>query len=155
VPHSPSPPINIDDPSHVDQVPVETPHAQSRSPSPQAGSKRQHDTDEEENNSDVEEADVHVSKAPKVEKKSARPKAGDYDEVGKEMVLAAANIYRALLASQGAFPNTSTELKLIKKSWKLVNADTGVVPLALTPSIVTIVSIHLIPCYFTLICPCI
>jgi hypothetical protein len=73
-------------------------------------------------------------------KKSARPKAGDYDEMGKEQVLAAANTYRALLASQGAFPSTATELKLIKKSWKLVNAESGVPSLALTPSIVTIVS---------------
>lgn len=157
VPHSPSPPINIDN-DDVDQAPhaSDASHgAQSRSPSPQAGSKWQHDTDEEENNSDVEEADVQISKAQKVEKRSVRPKAGDYDEVGKEIVLAAANIYHVLLASQGAFPNSSTKLKLIKKSWKLVNIDSGVVPLALTPSIVTIVSINLISCYFTLICPCI
>jgi hypothetical protein len=75
-----------------------------------------------------------------MEKKTARPKAGDYDDFGKEMVLAAANIYRALLASKGAFPDHSTELKLIKKSWKLVNTERGLEPSALTPSIVTIVS---------------
>jgi hypothetical protein len=44
------------------------------------------------------------------------------------------------VASQGAFPNTSMELKLVKKSWKLVNAESGVTSLALSPSIVTIVS---------------
>ena len=54
--------------------------------------------------------------------------------------MAAANVYRALLASQGAFPNPSKEIELVKKSWKLVNAESGVNPLALTPSIVTIVS---------------
>lgn len=73
-------------------------------------------------------------------KKTARPKAGDFDEIGKELVLSAANTYRALLASQGAFPNSSTELKLIKKAWKLVNTESGVAPLNLSPSIVTIVS---------------
>ena len=53
----------------------------------------------------------------------------------------AANIYCVLLASQGAFPIPSVELKLIKKAWKLVNAESEVKPLALTPSIVTTVSI--------------
>ena len=55
--------------------------------------------------------------------------------------MAAANIYCVLLASQGAFPFPSVELKLIKKAWKLANAESGVEPLALTPSIVTIVII--------------
>ena len=104
------------------------------------GSKWQHTTDEEDNNSDTEDTDVHVSKAPKVPKKTAHPKARDYDEFGKELVLAAANIYCALLASRGMFLNPSKELKLIKKAWKLVNTESGVKPLALTPSIVMIVS---------------
>ena len=74
------------------------------------------------------------------QKKTAHPKARDYDEFGKELVLAAANIYCALLASRGMFLNPSKELKLIKKAWKLVNTESGVKPLALTPSIVMIVS---------------
>ena len=90
---------------------------------------------------DIEDVNVLVSKALKLCKKNTRPKAGDFDEIGKELVLAAANIYRALLASQGAFPNSTEEMKLIKKSWKLVNAESGVAPFALTPSIVTIVSL--------------
>ena len=52
-----------------------------------------------------------------------------------------ANIYHVLLASQGDFPIPSVELKLIKKAWKFVNVESGVKPLTLTPSIVTIVSI--------------
>lgn len=111
-----------------------------RSSSPQSGSKRSHTTDDEGEDMDIEEPDLHVSKAPKLQKKTPRPKAADYDEFGKELVLAAANIYRALLASQGAFPDTSTELKLIKKSWSVVNTQSGVNHLLLTPSIVTIVS---------------
>jgi hypothetical protein len=147
---SPSPPGPNDVEDQVPDDPTVEAHSPSQSPSPQAGSKRRHHTDEEVNvmNSDSD-ADVHISKAPKKNKKTARPKAGDYDELGKEQVLAAANTYRALLASQGAFPNTSMELKLVKKSWKMVNAENGVASLALTPSIVTIVSkfIYLIISY--------
>ena len=108
--------------------------------SPQAGSKRRLDTDEEEDLTDDDDGDILAIKAPKIQKKSSRPKAGDYDEFGKDMVLTAANRYRALLASQGAFPNPSTELSLIKKAWKLVNAESGVKALTLSPSIITIVS---------------
>jgi hypothetical protein len=60
--------------------------------------------------------------------------------MGKDLILAAANIYRALLASQGAFPSTSEELILIKKAWKLANAESGVTPASMSPSIVKIVS---------------
>ena len=94
--------------------------------SPQAGSKRRLDTDEEEDLTDDDDGDILAIKAPKIQKKSSRTKAGDYDEFGKDMVLTAANRYRALLASQGAFPNPSIELSLIKKAWKLVNAESGV-----------------------------
>ena len=111
-----------------------------RPPSPQAGSKRHLDTDEEEGLTDDDDSDLLAVKAPKIQKKSARPKAGDYDEFGKDLVLTAANRYRALLALQGAFPNPSTELSLIKRAWKLVNAESGAKPLTLSPSVVTIVS---------------
>lgn len=132
---SPSPPIDIEE------------NEDTRSSSPQAGSKRPHTTDDEDNDS-TEEDNVHVSKAPKLQKRNARPKAGDYDDLGKELVLAAANRYRALLASQGAFPTSSMELKLVKKSWKLVDTENGGNSLALTPSIVSIVSKFLIIIFF-------
>lgn len=80
------------------------------------------------------------TRCQKLKKKTVRPKASDFDDIGKELVLASANRYRALLASQDAFPNVSKELKLVKKSWKLANADSGMKSLTLTPSIVKIVS---------------
>ena len=80
-------------------------------------------------------ADVHVSKALKIHNKTTRLKASNYDEFGKELVLAVANIYHVLLASQGAFLIPSVELKLIKKAWKLVNVESGVKPLTLPHSI--------------------
>ena len=88
-------------------------NALTRSPSPQVSTKRPRQTKEESDNSDFEEPNVHVKKAPKTTKKSVQPKAGDYDEMGKEMVLMAANLYCILLASQGAFLNTSLEIKLV------------------------------------------
>ena len=54
--------------------------------------------------------------------------------------MTAANIYRVLLASRGPFPNTATEVKLIKKAWKLMNDESGLKARPLTPSIITIVS---------------
>ena len=122
---------------------TETMDSPTRSSSPQAGSKQQHHTDDEddENDSDIGMTNIHVSKAPEIHNKTTQLKASNYDEFGKELILAAANIYCALLASQGAFLIPSVELKLIKKAWKLVNAESGVKPLTLTPSIVIIVSI--------------
>jgi hypothetical protein len=121
-----------------------------QSSSPQLGSKRPHNTDDE-TDSDIELADVHISKTPKIQKKNGRPKAGDYNDSGKELVLAAANIYRALLASQGAFPNTSTEMTLIKKAWKRMNEESGLKALEITPSIVTIVSFSFIYSFMLLL----
>jgi hypothetical protein len=113
--------------------------SRTTSSTPQTGTKRAH-TSENDTDSDL---DVHVSKTPKIEKKSTRPKAGDYHNSEKELVLAAANIYRVLLASRGPFPNTATEMKLIKKAWKRMNAESGLQPRELSPSIVTIVSISI------------
>ena len=83
-PHSTEPTAQIDVPEHIsrdntpfdvndDRVPSVPPNEghnpPSRSVSPQAGSKRQHNADEDENDSEVEEIDVPISKTPKIEKK--------------------------------------------------------------------------------------
>jgi hypothetical protein len=139
------PPIDVD---REHSLPlIETIQSPTRPVSPEAGSKRQHNSEVEENDSDLEEEDVHISKIPKIERKTVRPKASDFDDIGKELVLASANRYRALLASQDAFPNPSKELKLVKKSWKLANAESGMKSLSLTPSIVKIVSNFLLHAY--------
>ena len=104
VAHSPIPNLNVnkdDRPAspirHNDHMGSET--------------KLAHESDDDEDGEDTEtgrdDSDdvVLVNKAPKLQIKSSQSKAGDYDEFGKELVLSAANKYRALLASQGAFPN--------------------------------------------------
>jgi hypothetical protein len=83
---------------------------------------------------------VHASKAQKISTNSGRPKAADYESSAKELILAAANMYRALLVSQKAFPTSSEELELVKRSWKRVNDDSEMDPMDLTPDIVRIVS---------------
>ena len=93
--------------------------------------------------SDKEVTEVHVSKAQKIERKSGRPKARDFKEADKELVLMAANIYRVLLASQDAFPNASTEMTLVKKAWKQMNAESGLKARTITPSMVSIVSFYI------------
>jgi hypothetical protein len=111
----------------------------TRSSSPQQGTKRVHTTDDD-SDSDV---DVHVSKTPKIEKKNSRPKAGDFSNSEKELVLVASNIYRVLLASRGPFPNTATEVKLIKKAWKKMDEESGLKARDITPTFITIVSISI------------
>ena len=92
--------------------------------SPHSGSKRTHTTNDE-SDSDKEVTEVHVSNARKIERKSGQPKAGDFKEADKELVLMAANIYRVLLASQDAFLSASMEMTLVKKAWKPMNAESG------------------------------
>jgi hypothetical protein len=113
--------------------------AQSDSPLPHViQTKCQHDAISESDDDEVIE--VHIAKAPKFNKTAGRPKAADYDLVAKEVILSAANTYRALLASQGAFPTSLEELELVKRSWKRVNDDSKLTPMTLTPDIVRIVS---------------
>ena len=85
--------------------------------------------------------DVQVAKAQKVTSNSGRPKAGDYDPATKEVILAVANTYRALLVSHGAFPTSSEDLDLVKRSWLRVNEDGEIdPPMDLTLDFVRIVS---------------
>ena len=111
--------------------------------SPQSGSKHPHTTDDK-TNYNVDIVEVHVNKAPKTERRHGQTKAGDFNDADKELVLAAANIYRALLASQDTFPNTSMEVMLVKEAWKQMNAESGLKSQKTTPSMVTIVSFSFI-----------
>ena len=84
-----------------------------------------------------------IYKAQKINQNAGCPKAGDYEVAAREVILSAANYYRALLTSQGAFPTSLEELDLVKRSWKRANDDTEMNLIALTPDIVRIVSIFL------------
>ena len=108
----------------------------SDSPPPPSRTKRSHPDSDDEGL-----FEVHVVKAQKINPNSGRPKAGDYDSSTREVILSAANTYRALLVSQGAFPTSSEDLELVKRSWKRVNDDGEIdPPIGLTPDIVRIVS---------------
>ena len=92
---------------------------------------------------------VQVSKAQKISPNSGRPKAADYESAAKEIILAAANLYRVLLVSQRAFPSSSEEVDLVKSAWKRVNEDNET-EIELTPDIVRIVSFFFPPTFFGL-----
>jgi hypothetical protein len=112
--------------------------------------KRQRDastSDLDDDDSEPEVIEVPAAKAQRINTNAGRPKAADYDDVAKELILSAANTYRVLLVSQGAFPTSSEELELVKGAWKRVNDDSELSPMALTPDIVRIVSKFLYPSF--------
>jgi Domain of unknown function (DUF6532) len=111
------------------------PQCRSRSSSIQAGEKRPRSDDSD---SEIEEIAVH--KALKINEKSSRPKAGDYDDVAKEVILLAATAYRCLLSTNNGFPELAAETELVKLAWDDANKESGMRPLKLTPNIAKIVS---------------
>lgn len=108
--------------------------ALSRSPSIQPGEKRPRSDD-----SDCE-TELAVHKAQKINDKSGRPKARDYDDVAKEVILQAATIYRCLLSTENGFPELAAETDLVKLAWEDTNKESGMPSLALTSEIAKIVS---------------
>jgi hypothetical protein len=111
----------------------------SRSPSIQPGEKRPRSLADD---SDCETEEV-VHKAQKINDKSGRPKARDYNDVAKEIILQAATIYRCLLSTENGFPELAVETELVKSAWEDANKESGMSPLALTPDIAKIVSYYI------------
>ena len=70
---------------------------------------------------------------------SGRPKASDYDEVTKEIILTATGIYHCLVSMSNAFPTPLEEVQLIKLAWDCENVETAQeVPIAVT----SVTSLH-------------
>jgi hypothetical protein len=109
-----------------------------RSPSqPVIGRKRSH--------SPSDDGFHQLVKAQKVSEGGGRPKASDYDDVAKEVILCATAIYRCLVSTSNAFPTPSEEGELIKCAWNRANEETSQeVPIALTPVIAKVVSVALL-----------
>lgn len=97
---------------------------------------------------DDEVFEVQAAKAQKTSKHAGRPKAADYEADAREVILSAATIYRALLATQGGFPTSSEELELVKRSWKRAHDDSEMNQntIVLSPDIVRIVSFLFLCC---------
>jgi Domain of unknown function (DUF6532) len=110
--------------------------------SPAVQHKRKHQDFETSSSSDCE--DNHGSeKAQKINGKAGRPRAGDYDDLAKELILQAATVYRCLLSTEDAFPDLAAEAEMVKTAWRQVNHEIGLTPLRLTPDIAKIVSDHI------------
>jgi Domain of unknown function (DUF6532) len=111
----------------------------SHDDSPAVQHKRKHPDLETSSSSDCEADNCHV-KAQKINSKAGRPRAGDYDDLAKDLILQAATVYRCLLSTEDAFPDLAPEAEMVKTAWAHVNHETGLAPLRLTPDIAKIVS---------------
>ena len=111
----------------------------SGSPEPVIGRKRSY--------SPTVDGLLQLAKAQKVSEGGGRPKASDYDEVSKEVILRATAIYRCLVSTRNAFPTPSEEADMIKTAWNRANEETSQpVPIALTPAIAKVVRAVLYYC---------
>jgi hypothetical protein len=111
----------------------------SRSSSPSSGNKCSRSELDENSEGEVD-IDVGHTKAQKINKHGGRPKAADYDDVSKDIILKAATNYRILISVEEAFPNSPKELQMVKEAWRIANEDSGSPPIAITPDISKIVS---------------
>ncbi|KAF8155442.1 hypothetical protein B0H34DRAFT_798630 [Crassisporium funariophilum] len=89
----------------------------------------------------VAKISANFVKAQKVTEGGGRPKASDYNEVAKEVILTAAAIYCCLISTSNAFPSPSEEAEMIKQAWDRANEDTAQrIPIALSPLIAKMIS---------------
>jgi hypothetical protein len=103
----------------------------SRSPSPVIGRKWSYSSSED---------GLQFVKAQKVSEEGGCPKASDYDDIAKEVILCATAIYRCLVSTSNAFLTPSEKGELIKSGWKRANDETSQdIPIALTPAIAKVV----------------
>jgi hypothetical protein len=101
--------------------------------------KRKHQDLRSSNSSDSDTEDTPI-KANKINRNAGRPRASDYDDLAKELILLAATVYRCILSTTDAFPDLATEANMVREAWtSVINEMTGA-PLALTPDIAKIVS---------------
>ncbi|KAG6807096.1 hypothetical protein H0H92_008806 [Tricholoma furcatifolium] len=85
-------------------------------------------------NLDVENHAPTKIKATKITDNTGRPKASDYDDVGKEIILKATSFYRCLISTVNGFPESAAELAMVREAWQLATEDVGI-QMGLTPDI--------------------
>jgi hypothetical protein len=69
---------------------------------------------------------------------SGRPKAADYEEALKALILSAISYYRANLSSACAFPEIATEAEMLTEVWKFTCTQLETTA-SLTPQIAKLV----------------
>ena len=83
-------------------------------------------------------------KAQKVSERGGHPKASNYDDIAKEVILCATAIYRCLVSTSNAFLTPSEEGEMIRDAWNRANEEMSQeVPIALTPVITKVVRVIL------------
>jgi hypothetical protein len=106
------------------------------SESPAVQYKRKH------HDSSDSESEDSFTKAQKITHHHGRPRARDYEDVAKDLILQAAAEYRCLLSCQDAFPDLASEAEMVKTAWEEVNNNSGLAPMGLTSDIAKIVSVE-------------
>ncbi|KAG6816646.1 hypothetical protein H0H93_007856, partial [Arthromyces matolae] len=75
-------------------------------------------------------------KAKKINENTGRPKASDYDDVAKQAILTAGNVYRCLISTVNGFPDSGTEIEFVCQAWKRANEMAKLdPPIDMTPDI--------------------
>lgn len=70
---------------------------------------------------------------------SGRPKAADYDDSLKALIVSAISFYRANLSSACAFPDIATEAGMLTEVWKFACKELEVETETITPQIAKLV----------------
>ena len=89
----------------------------------------------------MDEITTAFVKVQKVTEGSGRPKALDYDEAAKQVILAVTSVYRCLISTMNALPSPSEEASMIRDAWDHANVEAAQeVLITLSPIITKVVS---------------
>ena len=83
---------------------------------------------------------------------AGKPKASNYGDIAKEVILCATAIYRCHMSTSNASLTPSEEQELIKFAWNCANEETlQEIPIVLMPVIAKVVSVFLYYCSILLL----
>ncbi|KAF7364494.1 hypothetical protein MVEN_00317800 [Mycena venus] len=103
-----------------------------RSASPNAGDKRHR-------SSSVDSDDLRSTQSRRTTHSGGRPRAKDLDDNDKECAFVAMDIYRCLISTEQAFPDSATEMTMVRRAWDGACEEVGE-RLPLTPAIAKLIS---------------
>ncbi|KAJ7602972.1 hypothetical protein FB45DRAFT_1072362 [Roridomyces roridus] len=121
--------LNLRHSQHADDV---THHRHSSSPV--VGDKRAHSAVSDQD-------DLRPTQAQRSSPLRGRPKAGDYDEITREVLSLAITFYRCFLSARDAFPDQATEMSFVKEAWDTACYNRNV-DIELTPTLSKLMTNH-------------
>lgn len=97
--------------------------------------------------SSTETPESSRAKICRIHENKGRPKASDFDDTSENIINLVKGHYRALIATQEPFPDTSKELELIRLAWAYATTTAGYEPNkapAISPDVASIVRFNLL-----------